>query len=329
MGQIKFILALLVILSICSCTRNKSDIQPSVSAYENPLDVQNNITEINDNITNSYLSIFFSETNTNSRIKINNLDLSYFSSFFSEESSIKSIDIMGRAFSDLSPLTLLPNLEELTISLNNHIHDITPLASLVNLKKLTLMICYNIESIEPLSSLINLKYLRLDYDDTYYEELAALQNLEFLDLSTSYPGMEEIDVVHIVKLPLLKELSIQVKLRHSSSFGRIRNINLLENLANLEVLSFRYVAPDISWITGLKKLKKFEINDGYIEDLRPLLELPGLVEVDLSFTEVKDISVLLESKTIKKVTGPRLWDNELLARFSKKGIEYEESYSDR
>jgi Leucine-rich repeat (LRR) protein len=220
-------------------------------------------------------------------------------------------------------------MEELDIINNNYIHDITPLASLVNLKKLTLVICYNIESIEPISSLVNLKYLNIDYDDTYYEELAALQNLEFLDLSTSYPGMEEIDVVHVVKLSLLKELSIKVGLHHSSRFGRIRNINLLENLVNLEVLSFRNVAPDISWITGLKKLKKFEINDGYIEDLRPLLELPGLVEVNLAFSEIKDISVLLESKTIKKIRGPRLWDNELLTRFAQKGIEYKESYSDR
>jgi Leucine-rich repeat (LRR) protein len=236
---------------------------------------------------------------------------------------------MGRAFSDLSPLTLLPNLEELEISLNDYLYDITPLASLVNLKKLTLVICYNIESIKPISSLVNLKYLMLEYDDTYYEELAALRNLEYLDLSTSYPGMEEIDVVHVAKLPLLKELSIAVVLHHSSSFGRIRNINLLGNMVNLEALSFEKVAPNISWITGLKKLKKIEMHYSYIEDLRPLLELPELVEVDLAFSEIKDISVLLESKTIKKVTGPRLWDNELLARFAKKGIEYEESYSDR
>jgi predicted small secreted protein len=57
--MIKFILALLIIFSICSCVKNKSVIQPSISVDEKPLEAQNNITEINDNITNSYLSIFF------------------------------------------------------------------------------------------------------------------------------------------------------------------------------------------------------------------------------------------------------------------------------
>jgi Leucine-rich repeat (LRR) protein len=322
MKRIKHICVFLTILFLCSCVKNKSDIKPSVSVYENPLEAQNNFTETdNNNITKPYSFLYFPESDTYYDLN----DLSYFPS---EKPSVKSVRVRG-TFSDLSPLTLLPNMEELDIINNNYIHDITPLASLVNLKKLTLVMCDNIESIKPISSLVNLKYLSIDYDDTYYEELAALENLEFLRLSTGFAGTEETDVVHIAKLTLLKELNIKAGLFHADYLGRIRNINLLENLVNLEVLSFRNVAPDISWITGLKKLKKFEINDGYIEDLRPLLELPGLVEVDLSFTEVKDISVLLESKTIKKVTGPRLWDNELLARFAKKGIEYEESYSDR
>jgi hypothetical protein len=325
MERIKHILVLLVIFSIFSCAKNKGDNQPpdvQNSFTEKPPDAQNNSTETdNKNNKKPYSFLYFPEDDSYSRLN----DLSYFPS---EKPLVKSVDVSG-TFSDLSPLTLLPNLEELQIMLNNNIYDITPLASLINLKKLTLIMCDNIESIKPISSLVNLKYLDLDFNDTYYEELAVLKNLEYLDLSTSVDGTEEIDVVNIAKLLSLKELHISAG-DYPHYLGRIRNINLLGNLVNLEALSLYNVAPDISWITGLKKLKKFGIRWGYMEDLKPLLELPCLEEVYLAFSEIKDISVLLESKTIRKVTGPRVqWGDDLIERFAKKGIEYKESYSDR
>jgi Leucine-rich repeat (LRR) protein len=326
MKRIKYILFLLVIFSIFSCAKNKSDTQPAEiqnSFSEKHPDVQNNFTETDStNNKNPYTFRYFPEDDSYSWLN----DLSYFPS---EKPLVKSVALPVGEFSDLSPLILLPNLEELDIRLNDNIHDITPLASLVNLKKLTLIMCHNIESIKPISSLVNLKYLDLDFNDTYYKELAALQNLEYLSLSTSVDGTEEIDAVNIAKLSLLRELDITVGFP-PHYLGRIRNINLLGNLVNLEVLLLYNVAPDISWVTGLKKLKKFGIREGYVEDLKPLLELSCLEEVYLAFSEIKDISVLLESKTIKKVTGPRVqWGDDLIERFAKKGIEYKESYSDR
>lgn len=304
MEKIKRILFLLMIFSMFSCVKNIKT----------------------DNKTNPYLSIFYSETGTDSSIKINGRKLSSFS--VDEKPLVKSVDINGRAFSDLSPLTSLTDLEELSILSNDYLYDITPLASLVNLKKLSINICDNIKSIKPISALVNLEYLSLDFNDTYYEELASLRNLEFLRLSTSFAGTKEIDVVYIAKLTLLKELSITAGYPYNY-LGKIKNINLLKNLVNLESLAFCNVDPDISWITGLKKLRKFKIELGYIEDLKPLLELPDLVEVDVSFSEIEDVSVFLESKTLKKVTGPLIMDNELLAKFAEKGIEYIASYSDR
>ncbi|MDR2941682.1 MAG: hypothetical protein LBV17_03725 [Treponema sp.] len=326
MKRIKYILFLLVIFSIFSCAKNKSDTQPAEiqnSFSEKPSDAQNNFTETDStNNKNPYSFDYFPESDTYYDIN----DLSYFSS---EKSSVKSVHVSGGTFSDLSPLVLLPNLEELEIYINEYLYDITPLASLINLKKLMLMMCDNIESIKPISSLVNLKYLNLDFNDTYYEELVTLQNLEFLRLSTSINGIEEIDVVNVAKLLSLKELHIKAGY-YPHYLGKIRNINLLGNLVDLEALLLYNVAPDISWITRLKKLKKVGIRWGYMEDLKPLLELPCLEEVYLAFSEIKDISVLLESKTIKKVNGPRVqWGDDLIERFAKKGIEYEEFYSDR
>jgi hypothetical protein len=51
---------------------------------------------------------------------------------------------------------------------------------------------------------------------------------------------------------------------------------------------------------------ELNIPQKYRQDIDNAAYLLKLVEVNLAFSEIKDISVLLESKTIKKVTGPRL-----------------------
>ena len=243
-------------------------------------------------------------------------DISY---FIKHQPTVRSLRLIGGTFTDITPLTQLNYLEELEITLNNYITDISPIASLVNLKKLTLGLDY-LESIESLSSLINLNYLCLYYNDSYYKELVPLQNIDILKLYGNKDG--GIDVCYISELLTLRELSITPK-------GFIHNIEKLSNLNNLEELTILGVVDiDLSWVIKLQKLRTIAINNGNIDNIRPLLELPNLIKVDLSYSEVNDIMPLLESNSIKIITCK--WQEGIqYSLFEEKGIQINFSYTDR
>jgi hypothetical protein len=235
--------------------------------------------------------------------------------------SLKSLHLSGGTFYDLGPLAELTELEELSIQANLHITDISPIGSLVNLKKLILADFKG--NIEAVSSLVNLEYLSLSYNDVYYKELVPLQRLEVLDISN--PNGGRWDISYIAQLYSLKDLRI--------SGGNLVNIERLKNLVNLENLYLGNIIVssgiNISWITHLKMLRSFELRTDYINDIKPLLELPNLVAVDLYQTVVRDISPLLESKTIKIITGfvtEKEYDGSL---FWERGIQITPYFSDR
>jgi Leucine-rich repeat (LRR) protein len=112
------------------------------------------------------------------------------------------------------------------------------------------------------------------------------------------------------------------------------DIKLLGKLANLEKLSLEilpeYEVVDLSWIPALQELRELSIRSSTIDDVSPLAELPKLTEIDFDRTKIKDISPLLKSKTLKKVTGFVLEndDTELRSLFEKRGIEYWKFSSD-
>ena len=271
-------------------------------------------------------------------------------SFLLEDTSIKSLKLGGGSYTDLSPLAMLHDLEELSIDFNNNITDISPIGSLSRLKKLKLNLidslkdispigsliglenltiynCYNIESIEAISSLVNLKYLGIIYNDKYYKELVPLKQLEVLEIINTY---NEIDVSYIAQLHTLKELVIQAP-PYPYSEGSILNIDQLKNLVNLEELSIYYLGGiDLSWIPSLQKLRELRLYYCTVDNVSPLLKLPNLERVGLQISKVKDIAPLLESKSIKIISGP-IVENDIgfYDLFWERGIEYYPHTSDR
>jgi Leucine-rich repeat (LRR) protein len=282
---------------------------------------------------------------------IENENLDDFSYLFSD-TSIKSLRLDGGSYSDLSPLAMLHDLEELSIDFNNNITDISPIGSLSRLKKLELDLldsltdissigslvgleslaihnCPKIESIEAVSFLVNLKHLSIvySYSDKYYKELVPLKHLEVLTIYNYV--RERMDVSYIAQLYALKELEIKPPTYHSED--RLININQLGNLINLEKLSLSYLdGVDLSWITSLQKLKELSLRYCTINDISPLLELPNLERVGLQISKVKDIAPLLESKSIKIISGP-IVENDIgfYDLFWERGIEYYPHTTDR
>jgi internalin A len=238
---------------------------------------------------------------------------------------VQSLSLHG-SFSDLSPLSAFRDLEELDIAGNNII-DISPLGALTRLRKLTIINCPNIQNIQALSALTNLQYLRLVFhDDMHYKELVPLGQLEILHLEAGV--IRELDMRHIAQLTNLKDLTIEARYKD----GVKVNAGLLRSLVNLERLTLAYDSVgtvDLTWIKSLKKLNYFNIKYSSVDDLRPLLELPNLAVVVFDYTEVKDIEVLLESRSIKQIWEPHyleLTDLELRMQFYERGISVIELY---
>jgi Leucine-rich repeat (LRR) protein len=257
-------------------------------------------TSIRDDYTSQYYSYSYNR----------GYDVIYYDAsdlvFLLADTSIKALSLSGGTYHDLSPLSLLSELEELYITSNYYITDISPIAALYNLKKLSLDI-NRVESIAPISELTNLTHLYLAYNGKFYDELAPLQKLEHFSLSIASIG--EYNASYIAHLHSLKSLYI----------GAMS----ISNIASSDL--------DISWITYLQMLRELTIRVNRIDDIRPLLELPNLVDVDLHRTVVRDIRPLSDSTSIKQITG-FIMENateDIYSLFRTRGIEFVPFWSDR
>ena len=247
-----------------------------------------------------------------------------------DDPSIQILGFYRGTFSDLSPLSDLSELKELSIDFNRNVTDISPLASLVNLKKLILFET-GMKNIEPISSLVNLRHLEIrdwELQERYFRELLPLQQLETLVLTNG----AWLDAASISQLRSLRELNITPGGGRNIEPTNIVNIELLGNLSNLEKLTILGVRNlDISWITSLQNLEYLELRACTIDDISPLLALPRLVKVSLLASTVGDFTPLLESKSIKSITGfyGENFSDELIVQFRERGIEFQPSISDR
>ena len=261
-------------------------------------------------------------------------DLSALLSYL-DDTSIKSLRLYRGTYTDLSPLAILTELEELSIVANDNLIDLSPLRSLTSLKSLQLLNDNFAESLEPLSALVNLRYLKLWHRDRDYRELLPLQQLETLKLSNLLPT-QNLDLTYIAQLYSLKELDISVSFRNM-----LVNIDRLGDLVNLEQLTLLGVDPmDISWMANLQNLQELTLRSTTIDDISPLAELPNLVSVNLEYVTVQDIAPLLESGSIKSIHqhfGQFYSDRdkdyqlmkELSPQFEERGIDHSYYFDDR
>jgi Leucine-rich repeat (LRR) protein len=161
---------------------------------------------------------------------------------------IKYLDLSHEAaLVDVSNLSVLENLEELSVARTN-VFDLSPLASLSNLTRLELSRT-NVNNIRPLSSLQYLKRLDLDgLKIKNIDTLRSLVNLEELDLSRT--EVSDIDV--------LRTLSRLRKLDLSST--KITGVGPISNLEKLEYLDISNTAvTNLFAISRLRDLKELHI----------------------------------------------------------------------
>lgn len=178
------------------------------------------------------------------------------------------IDLSYNMVSDLSPISKLTNLRDLTFYMNK-LTDISALKDLTGLERLN---CgqNQIHDLTPLKKMSKLNHLDLDYNGI-----------------TSLSGLEGCTG--------LTELTLRS--------NRIKDISALKGLTNMEKmlwLSDNQIT-DISALAGMTKLKELDLFNNQISDITPLQDLRNLQELNLGNNkEISDITPLTELTKLTK-----------------------------
>ncbi len=175
----------------------------------------------------------------------------------------------------------------------------TPPANLSELESLTLEGYYlpgSYNSIDDLSFLqdaTNLKKLNLIYALSSNADLTPLEGLTGLEVLYIYSGnLENDDLVHIGKIPNLKEL----QLNHNN----FSDVSGLAGLTKLEELTLYYNnISNISGLAGLTNLKNLDLYGNNISDISALAGLTNLKELDLGWNQVENISQLANMASLE------------------------------
>ena len=239
-----------------------------------------------------------------------------------DDTDITSLWLNYCRFNDLSPLIQLINLESLTIASNPNLYDISPLIEMKNLKKLTITDCKNLIDITPIAKLENLEYLLLNnvepFDGAILNQLNKLKELHILTPITS--------LQNVVNKLDLENITLNIKCNNM-------DIRLLNNLHQLKCIVLFTKEEQKLTIDGLEKLLRLEeiyLEGFYIEDLKPLINLPHLTIVGLnrSIIEVDVIEELFNSSSLKVIFGPGYIDG-FDEGFDYKGKYFYQTIGDR
>ena len=197
------------------------------------------------------------------------------------------LDGRDRNIQSLAGLQHATALDTLNLT-KNLITDVTPLASLTNLKALSLT-QNSITDLQPLASLTNLKRLEVTQNSiTDLQPLASLTNLEYLEVASNWIT----NVTPLASLTNLEYLDLQ---RNRIARGSV-GVSSLAGLVNLEVLSLYQQGGgfSLSSLTGLTKLKVFEIGDGEFRGkVGPLVaNMPDLERLKVNGCNLENIDFL-------------------------------------
>jgi len=193
-----------------------------------------------------------------------------------------------------------PKLQSLNLS-NSSIQDLRSLSELVGLTDLKLWSCKQIQTLTGLEKLSQLT--TLDLSRCTIDTLSPLRELEQLSkLHLSYATIEDLS-----DLRELKELTELHLIKYQGS-----SIPFVKEMHKLQWLNLNS-SPNITDIEALSELQELEtlsLGEASLVEPKPLLELPGLRSLDLSF-DPKQIPVLKQLKQLKHLSLSTKGNEEL------------------
>ncbi|GAB4526806.1 MAG: hypothetical protein Tsb0020_44480 [Haliangiales bacterium] len=198
----------------------------------------------------------------------------------SDYRAITQLDLEGLEISDLTPLAVLTELEELVLSFTD-VESIAPLSQLSKLAWLALAQT-KVSDLGPIQHLHHMRSLSLA--ETLVVNLGPLQGLTQLE-SLNLRGVPADNIEPIAHLTQLSSLSL--------ASTKVTNLSPLRHLDALRSLSLVNMAlSDLRPLAKLTGLTALHLSRTEVADLSPLSDLVNLETLSLSQTAVVDLSPL-------------------------------------
>ncbi|ERJ11984.1 leucine-rich repeat domain-containing protein [Haloplasma contractile] len=255
---------------------------------------------------------------------------------------IKKIELEGKSIKDLSPLTELKRVEQLTIN-NTRVMTLLPIRNMVKIKSLTVTNNANLRDLNGIESfsrlqtvdlsrnrLINISKLELltnlehivlkDNDIQTIDSLSTLPKLTYLDIEHNRVDFNEKDTISgFKKLETLKGKSNRIcETRAFSSFEQLKFLDLSDNnLMNaLNDSSCTLTEPDFTFLNKVTTLESFYVTENELKNLDSLndAKISHLKELNLSKNKLSSIEPLFYNQSIQNgsLTTLNISDNEPL-----------------
>ena len=196
--------------------------------------------------------------------------------------SLEELSILHTQVINLSALSALTNLQMLRVA-NKQVTNLSSLSTLTNLQQLYVKNS-QVSDLSPLSRITNLK--RLFVSRTQVSELTpllGLTNLEVLDVSNT-------------QVADLSPLAGLTNLKRISAFNtQVTDLTPLSSLINLQVLYVSHTEiTNLSPLSGLINLQQIDVQNTQVADLSPLSGIMNLQRIVVSWTQVSNLRPLLE-----------------------------------
>ncbi len=199
-----------------------------------------------------------------------------------------SASLHGHKIDDLSLLTTLKNLENLTLT-ETAVRDLAPLTKLKHLRTLRLWRT-PVTDLGPLAEVKSLSSLELGGPIRDITPLAGLTGLVGLDLGHTQVR----DLTPLAKLDNLAFLDL--------SQTPVTDLTPLAGLRSLKDLNlYRTQITDLSPLSGLPNLTTLRLEQTPVSDLTPLAKLTPLESLNLGRTPVSDLAPLANLKHLKRL----------------------------
>ncbi|MDD4312732.1 MAG: hypothetical protein PHW41_09645, partial [Eubacteriales bacterium] len=221
---------------------------------------------------------------------------------------LRNLSELSLSYQSISDLTPLKGLHLIRLALNgNLIKDLSPISSMPDLQEL--LIGQNpIYSIDSLASCASLQ--RVDLDDTYVVDISPLgaelkcvflKNTPVIDYSPllKMTPLRDVFLSNLSEneLSILVQLTSLTSLVLVDSLTSIKPILTLKNLKSLALNDSRLTSID--GIEALEKLTYFRIFTDTNIDLTPLTKLPRLSWLDIYKQPISDYSVLFRIASLQ------------------------------
>lgn len=204
---------------------------------------------------------------------------------------ITGLDLSWADVTDISPLAALTELRSLNLLNNLDLTDIKPLERLRRLETLDLS-GTSVRSVKPLSKLPELCSLVLDCEKL--RDITPLEGLplEYLDVSCAHKNLRPLK-----KLPELR------RLRDLDVGDRLMDLEIIGTLTQLEELCLLQLRTQtIEPLNGLVNLQRLDLSSLWFSTkLDPLISLPDLEELDLSWTNGLELSPIKRFPKLRKL----------------------------